>query len=637
MATSRGITFKLSLFILVSCTVIFTAIFGYNYLFSRRIIAKNIAESAKNLTSATVNKIDSVLQSVEKSPQNIAAFLEQSSCTKEEIMGLLRSAVESNPEIYGATIAFEPYGFDKGSLYFAPYFYKSEGETKFSYLGGDSYQYFYWDWYQIPKELDRPVWSEPYFDEGGGGVIMSTYSVPFYETVDGKRQFMGIVTADVSLAWLQEIVSSIKIAKTGYGFLISRNGTVLTHPSAKFIMNDTIFGLAEVLNDKNMRRLGRDMINGKSGFAPSAKNWICYAPLASSGWSLGVVFPKSELMADITNLNRIMWALALIGIAILFVVIILISRSITKPLRVLARATGDIAKGNLDFEMPAIKSKDEVGGLADSFIYMRTALKKYIKDLTETTAAKERMESELHIARDIQMSILPKIFPPFPHRSEFDIYAMLEPAKEVGGDLYDFFFIDNDNFCFVVGDVSGKGVPASLFMAIIKTLIKATAKDTKDPAEILNKVNKDIATDNTSRMFITIFCGVLNLKSGEVFYVNCGHNPPLVLRSGGESELIKGPGGPAVGIFAGLNYEKGRFLLGVSDTVCLYTDGVTEAFNERREQFSLERLKKELAANKNDSVRRIIERSVEGIKSFVRGAPQSDDITLLALRYFGKA
>ena len=640
MIKNRGIAFKLVLFILTSCTVIFVLIFGYNYLFSRRIIIRNIEDNAKNLASVIVNKIETVLRPTEKVPKNLAYFLEQSSYNKEEIINLLRSVVGNNPEIYGATIAFEPNSFDKDSLYFAPYFYKSEGEIKFAYLGDDSYRYFYWDWYQIPRELGSPIWTEPYYDEGGGNVIMSTYSVPFYKNIEGERKFMGIVTADISLSWLQEIVSSIKIAKTGYGFLISKNGTIVTHPHKHLIMNETIFSVAEAREDQHLREVGRDMIKGKSGFVPfesivtEKKCWMVYAPLGSSGWSLGVLFPQDELMADITNLNTIVFVLGLVGFLFLLVVIVLISGSITRPLRILARRTKDIGSGNLDIELPAIKSRDEVGRLADSFIYMRDALKKYIKELTDTTAAKERIESELKIAHDIQMGIVPKIFPPFPDRSEFDIYAVLEPAREVGGDLYDFFFIDDDHLCFVIGDVSDKGVPASLFMAVAKTLIKTVAGEIKEPDKILDRVNKEISHDNDSCMFVTLFLGILDIRTGEVYYANGGHNPPLIMRKGKEAAFLGGATGTAAGIIEDVIYEKEKLILQPGDTIYMYTDGVTEAFNKSGELFSEERLKKEASLHQQDSIKDLVREMLGEIKSFSRGVPQSDDITILVLRYF---
>lgn len=244
MLKNRGIAFKLIALITSSCSVIFLVIFSYNYYASRRMIEKNVKESSQNLALTTVNRIETELRAVQKIPENLADFLENSNFTRERLLRVLRMIVENNPEIYGATIAFEPYAFDKTSEHFAPYFYKSKGTVKFEYLG-DNYKYFYWDWYQIPKELNRPQWSEPYFDEGAGNIIMATYSVPFYKKIDGRRQFMGIVTADLSLEWLREIVSSIKILKTGYGFLISRNGTLVTHPMKDLIMNETIFCVAE--------------------------------------------------------------------------------------------------------------------------------------------------------------------------------------------------------------------------------------------------------------------------------------------------------------------------------------------------------------------------------------------------------
>ena len=419
--------------------------------------------------------------------------------------------VENNSEVYGSTIAFEPYAYDKKFLYFAPYFCKSEGKIELTYLGGEGYRYFYLDWYQIPKELDRPCWSEPYFDEGGGNILMATYSVPFYKKVAGKRQFEGIVTADISLGCLQDLVSSIKVLQTGYGFLISKNGTIVTHPFKELIMNETIFGVAEARGDAHLREIGRKMISGESGFVPfksivSEKEcWMYYTPIPSSGWSLAVVFPRDEFMQILHDLTGSVIILGIVGLLLLSMAVAFISRSITNPLRAMARATRDIGKGNLDIELPEVKTGDEVGKLTEAFQYMKTSLKEYIKQLTETTASKERIESELKIARDIQMNMLPKKFPPFPERSEFDIYAMIEPAREVGGDFYDFFFIDDEHFCFAIGDVSGKGVPASLFMAITKTLIKAKTLWDADPGRILTKVNNDLCQGNDACMFVTIF------------------------------------------------------------------------------------------------------------------------------------
>ncbi|RZB30436.1 MAG: phosphoserine phosphatase RsbU/P [Desulfobacteraceae bacterium Eth-SRB1] len=636
---NRGLAFKLILLILSSVTLIFLLIFGYSYMYSRKIIIKNIEKNAMNLARATVNQIDVVLSSVEKVPENMACVLDQSLCTGEELNNLLKHIVQNNKEIYGSAVAFEPWIYDGEKERYAPYFYKSSGKIRYSNLGTASYKYFFQDWYQIPKELNRPVWTEPYFDEGGGNIIMSTYSVPFYRTVEGKKGITGIITADVSLSWLQEIVASIKIAKTGYGFLISQNGTFVTHPQKKFVMNETIFSQAEARGDEELRRIGREMIRGKSGFVPFRSLltgklcWMVYAPLSSSKLSLGVLFPQDELMADVVRLNKIVIILGVLGFIFLFVVIVFIARSITRPLSALAGATEDIATGNLDVSIPEIRTRDEVGQLAHSFDYMKQSLKQYIADLTETTAAKERIESELQIAHDIQMGILPKIFPPFPEMPEFDLYATIEPAREVGGDLFDFFFLDDDHLCFNVGDVSGKGVPASLFMAVTKTLIKTRATKDMAPEVILNQVNQDLSTDNPSLLFVTLFLGIFNIKDGTIEYCNGGHNPPYIIRASGEIEAVETTDGLALGVMEDFSFQSKRVVLNKGDAIFIYSDGVTEAMNSRHELFSEERLEGELKRLKGLQVGDILAGVTEKIREFSQDEPQTDDITMMIIRY----
>ncbi len=642
MLKNKGIAFKLSFLILMSSTLIFILIFWYNYRFSHQVIVKNIEENARNLAQSTVNRLDIVPRTVEKVPKNLAYSLEAASYPGGELIDVLRSLIENNPEIYGGTIAFEPYAYDRNALCFAPYFYKRRGKTEFTYLGDESHKYFYMDWYQIPKELNQPVWTEPYYGEGGSNILMSTYSVPFYRTVLGERKLIGVVTADISLSWLQANVASIKIAQTGYGFLISKNGTFITHPDAGLIMNETIFSVAEARGDKNLREVGREMISGKSGFVPfeslrtGKKCWMVYAPLPSSGWSLAVLFPQDELMADVARLNRTVIYLGLTGFLFLLVVIVLIARSITRPLRSLADATENIAAGNLDIVLPPVKSLDEVGKLTHSFGGMKSSLKQYIRELTETTAAKERIESELKIAHDIQMGMLPKIFPAFPNKKEFDIYATIEPAKDVGGDLYDFFFLDEDHLCFTVGDVSGKGVPASLFMAITQTLVKTKATKGLTSATVLSRVNEDLSLDNPSLMFVTLFLGILNIRTGELEYSNGGHNPPYIIRINGDLETVETTNGMALGVVKDFHYKSKKVLLRKGDTIFLYSDGVTEAMNDKDELFTEERLEKELKMLKDKPIQELVNGVMDKLKTFSQGAPQSDDITMMRLKFYGE-
>jgi len=263
-------------------------------------------------------------------------------------------------------------------------------------------------------------------------------------------------------------------------------------------------------------------------------------------------------------------------------------------------------------------------------------LKVYIKKLTKATAAKERMEEELKIAHKIQMGVLPKKFPAFPDMDEFDIYATLKSAREVGGDFYDFFFISSTQLCFIIGDVSGKGVPASLFMTAVLTLIRAIARDSKSPHEILERVNNEIARENNSSMFVTIFCGILEVSTGDVLYASGGHNPPLLIAKGKGPEFLTSSSGTVIGAFQNLIFTSEKITLSPGDAIFLYTDGVTEAFNKERDLFSEERLIENLSTHYNTPIQELVSKIFQDIKDFAPGVPQSDDITIMALRFFKK-
>ena len=299
----------------------------------------------------------------------------------------------------------------------------------------------------------------------------------------------------------------------------------------------------------------------------------------------------------------------------------------------MAAATGKVAQGDLDVDLSDIRREDEVGQLARSFTSMAQDLKKYIKDLTETTAAKQRIESELSIAADIQRSMLPSVFPAFPDRDEFDIYAVMRPAKEVGGDFYDFFFLDEDHLCVAIGDVSGKGVPAALFMTVTKYLIEATAGIDEAPDQMLSRINRHLALNNESCMFVTIFMGILNVKTGAFVYANAGHNPPLLWDQEDAPSFLKPPGGPVVGIMDDAEFAMDRLTFKPGTVLLAYTDGVTEAFSADGIAFSDERLLKVVTSVREKSVKEVTEALLADISSFCVGAPQADDITVLALGF----
>jgi sigma-B regulation protein RsbU (phosphoserine phosphatase) len=641
MLRKNSIVIKLVLVITLCSTLIFAVTLGYNYYRSRVILEQELENNARNLSMSLVYRVETELAAVAKVTEGVANSLETGSFSEQELLSLIRTTVEKNPEIYGSTVAFEPYAFSAASRLYAPYFYREKGKIAFSRLE-NSYQYvpyLYWDWYQIPRELGKLEWSEPYFDEGAGNILMSKCSVPFYGKSGTTKKLKGIVTADISLDSLTKLVSSVKVLKTGYAALLSRNGMLLAHPLKDAVMNETFFSIAEARNDPSLRKLGKKMVRGESGFTHykslvGFSSWMYYAPIRSTGWTLAIVFPETELLENVRHLSMIMAAMGFAGLLLLIAAVVYIASTITKPLRSLAAATDEIASGNFNAELPTVRSKDEVGVLAHDFHVMMESLKEYIKNLTETTAAKERIQSELKMATDIQASLLPRLFPAFPNRPEFDIYASMDPAKEVGGDFYDFFFIDDTHLCFLIADVSGKGVPAALYMMVAKTLLKSEGQRLGEPDQILSCVNNILAVDNDSCMFATVFCAILNTETGDVRFANAGHNPPLILDSQGTRYLALKPGF-VLGPMPDTVYEAERITMQPGDTLFLYTDGVTEAQNREEELYGEPRLRDALQRAPKDDVAEMIHCIRAEVTRHANGAPQSDDVTMVAIKYRG--
>ena len=318
-------------------------------------------------------------------------------------------------------------------------------------------------------------------------------------------------------------------------------------------------------------------------------------------------------------------------LGLLLVLSVLIHRRALLRSAALAEAAEQIAAGELDVRS-GVRGKDELGVLGATFDNMVSRL---AETLELVTAAKERMEEELNVAREIQRSMIPLTFPAFPDRPEFSVHALLVPAREVGGDFYDFFFVDDERLCVCIGDVAGKGVPSALFMAVTRTLINSTTKSKAAPGQVITDVNETLCENNDTAMFVTIFLGILNVRSGEFTYTNAGHNPPYLARAEGELLRLDQLHGPVVGAMEGLTYGEDRLCLHPGDSLLLYTDGVTEAMNEQKELFTEKRLKQRLSSGPVDDAEKTVKNVLHAVKTFEGEAEQADDITLMVLRFLG--
>ena len=424
----------------------------------------------------------------------------------------------------------------------------------------------------------------------------------------------------------------LEIKGVSYVFVTDAQGEIVSHTFVPAIPEEVLRIKGEkhgtTVQDVHIQGMG-DFINVSS---PILVGVVGYAHI---GMDKRII--RASIWSAIIGQQSLMFVIFLASIVVARLLVSRVSQPLSKLTEYVKQLTAH------DFSLPAAvqsdlellpgKSRDEVGELAASFIHMEQALQQSIQNLKVTTAAKERIESELKIAHDIQMSILPKIFPPFPDRSEFDLYATIESAREVGGDFYDFSLIDDHHLWFAIGDVSGKGVPASLFMAATKILLRAIAGKGNRPDAILAELNEELCRDNDSGMFVTIFHGILHIPSGKLEYSNGGHNLPYVLSQNGTVEPLENTGGMALGVLKDTRYRAKTIQLRVGEGLFLYTDGVTEAMDSEDNLFSNRRLHEFLQRANGASPTELIRGVLGEVKRFASGAEQSDDITTLAIHY----
>ncbi len=618
-------------------SLVLAVVIGWNYQAMLHQLDADAQRRAAFIAEASADKIDTELGGICGLAHGIAYAVESQALgiAFEPLRTLMQKALLAYPQIYGIAIVLLPALKPTTWPDTAPYVYRGADGLNYANLTGKYRNYTGEDWFYLPRYLDQGTWSEPY--RGSTGVMMVTYSAPIRLPHEDGAQFAGVVAIDIELGWLDQALAELPIGRHGYSLLMSHQGTYISHPIRSLILNESIFSIAEARGDPALRAIGQRMISGKPGLVPwenwatDEPSWLAWHPLETIGWTMGTVVPKAELYAEIRRFTQQETLVGLLGLALLVAAVWLVARSITRPVRALNAAATTLAAGDLDAALPAPRGHDEVAELTAAFASMRDHLRRYIADLAVTTAARERMNGELRIAHDIQMDLVPKTFPAFPERDDLDLFAVMEPAREVGGDFYDFFMLDADRLVIAIGDVSGKGVPAALFMAVTRSFLRSAFRVDDDPGRALTRVNDDLAESNEACMFVTLFCAVVSLSDGWVAYANAGHNPPLIVTPGGHAWIGK-PFGPAAGALSGSFYASGGFQLFPESMLLLYTDGVTEAMNPVNQLYGNERLAERLETYHTLDCRDCLDALLVDIRVHADGTEQSDDITMLTLK-----
>lgn len=624
---------KLILFILIPLLAVYTLVLFLTYIKGREDAISYTKDYLSELTGHAAAEMDIIFNSVSYEARSIADTISSvENLEDRELFRLVLHKIQRNSFVYGMAIAYGPFMHHKDKEHYSPYYYRL-GNDIISLDLGERYNYFVSDWYLIPKRLKRPYWSEPYFDEGGGDEIMVTYSHPVIK----RGEVKAIATADISLNYLKDTMKSFKIF-SGYPFIVTRTGTFVYHPIEDYIMNETLFSLAQFYSVDANRALSKEIINQDSGvlvyedYITNERKWLVFTRIESCDWTFAAVIPESEILKTVHR-SLLYQALTLIGgMFIIILIIIGVSYTITGPIKKLIGFAETVSDGNLCVEITDIKGSDEISELTFLFNKMAKDLRAHINELMAATKAKESVESELRIARQIQESLLPMIFPPFPEIKELELYAKNIAAKEVAGDFYDFYKIDDNRLAILIADVSGKGLASGLYMVIARTLTKLLCqKEGSTPVSVMNECNKVLCQDNESCMFITVFLAFYEINTGRITYSNAGHKGSNIISPDGIQREVPGLGNMAMGILETENYRLGTEKLERGEVLALFTDGVTEATSKDNKLYGEDKFFDLIIAN--------IDKSLDSISNLIcndlmvfQEMEQFDDITLLLLR-----
>lgn len=622
------------------------------------IASENICSEYLESHTESVRRI---LSDIYVASVNTAPVIEEHLNQPDQLQDIMERMVELNPYLRSCGISFiENYYPQKGRWY-CPYAVRNEdGSIEKRTIADAKHDYLKQEWFTQTLAQDSAQWSKPFFDDGNQEMPLVSYLIPIH---DKQGRTVAVLGADLSLNWLSEkLCEGVLISYNSfnednddddfndkehiYFFIIDKEGNYIAHPDHKRVIKANYFAEARAASDSIAEYVGRQMTdrvqgqynkedNGNNLVINGQNSFIYYMPIKHIDWSIAFVIPTFMIQVILGIIGVVLMFLITLGLMIIFIVGHIVIKRSTLPIKLLSWAAGEIAKGQFNTPLPRVDSHDEIHLLRDSFERMQHSLTQYIAELQETTAQKSAIESELKIAHDIQMAMLPKTFPPYPERNDVDIYGMVTPAKGVGGDLFDFFIRDQQLF-FCIGDVSGKGIPAALFMAVTRSLFRNIANHVTEPDHIVSTLNNALIDGNETNMFVTVFVGVLNLNTGHLQYCNGGHNAPLLV--GRDVGALSCEPNLPIGVLADFKYKLQEVNLDQYTTIFLYTDGLNEAEDYNHKLFGDNRvwnIARQALADGAHQPEQLINRMNQAIHTYVGTAEQSDDLTMLAIQYTG--
>ena len=624
---SRRITWRVILIMLVINVFIIATIFLFDMVTS--LVDSEIR--AYYMIDGVEGKLTTMLEGVEITSTNNVAEFEENLDNPEKVYEAMVHELRFNNRYLACGIGFEPDYYPGQGRWFEPYVrFRDSTHIERKQIGSAQHDYHNQEWYLKGRSLNRGegFLTDVYFDKDGGERLLSTYVKPVF---DRQGRKVGVYGIDLNLNWIEQMIANeerrVKRLSVAESKANDTEGTsalfiqILDSKGKKIAGSDTLdTETIKTIMKEDSIAFESTKINGKPYFISTKR-------IARTDWTLVIAQHRDHLvLLDGYALGFILLFCMGLGNLVLFIFIGRSIRKSVKPLLFLSDSAQEVAHGNFDAPLPTFKHHDEIAQLRDSFGTMQQSLKQYVEELKISTAAKASIESELHVAHNIQMSMLPKTFPPFPERNDIELYGVLKPAKAVGGDLYDFFVRDEKLF-FCIGDVSGKGVPASLVMAVTRTLFRNVASHTAKPSHIVQTMNEAVSDSNDNNMFVTLFLGVLDLQTGRLCYCNAAHNPPYI-----QGEVLSVDCNLPVGAMPGWNFTEQETEMTPGSMLFLFTDGLTEAENIRHELFGEQRVT-DIISTFSGTPSELIETMTDAVHQFVGDTEQSDDLTMLAIKY----
>lgn len=633
---NKSIAYRLSIYISLAVISVFIAFIFVYFLFNQSLIKENVQNSAISSSAEVISNVNYHVLSTKEVASNLSEqiyyYLEHGHT--EDFIGLLLkkypfiNAIHINVDNKDEDIAYHHYYcFNRDD---SIHIFKQNERITTCISEQESFE--------MLVKNEKSDWSEPMFCKRSQNVVIPYYS-PIMHAFPGQDSIhVGDVVCELSLYELNKAVNNIDVGKNGYAMLVSKKGDFITHPNPDYILNRNILDVPGNKVKYSKEEVEAFLAKSLTGtaiaypeFLQYEKSLAYYRPIEASGWIFIYIQPYRELYEPLYLPILQMLFISVLGILIIYLLVTYITNKQIKPLSSVTKQLKRFSSIVGDAENI---SKNEIQQVSDSLNYMRSWYENYKLSQTEEAQKTKIRKRDIGQASEIQQSFIKTTFPAFPDRTDIDIYGLYKPVRGVSGDLFDYFFIDDEHLVFTIGDVSGKGIPAAFFMSVAQTIIKINANVTS-AQKIVEKANNELFTTNQHQFFLTLFLGVLNVKTGKLNYCNAAHTAPYILSTDGALQSLAQSHGLPLGIYADKNYRAANIQLQVGDTIVLYTDGLSEQSDTDNAQYGTDRLERNLKNLAGLNPQELTEKMEKSLSLFAGNAPQTDDISILTLCYKG--